>query len=129
MGDYRDGSDPLFDHLFHGFFVVFGIVFVLVIGTILVSLGRSARQWARNNDSPRVTETAVVVAKRSEVSGGSGDSSASTWYYVTFELQGGERVEIPMADNQYGLLAEHDRGLLNRQGTRFLGFDRTPQDR
>jgi hypothetical protein len=69
-----------------------------------------------------------VVAKRGHVSGGSGDSSSSTSYYVTFEVRGGERHELQLTGPQFGTLVEGDRGQLSMQGTRYKGFNRTPQD-
>jgi Protein of unknown function (DUF2500) len=75
------------------------------------------------------TSTASVVTKRGQFSSGTENSSSATSYYVTFELRGGERLEFQMLGAQYGQLAEGDRGRLTHQGTRYKGFDRTPQDR
>ena len=51
-------------------------------------------------------------------------SSASTSYYATFEVESGDRIELPLSGSEYGMLAEGDRGTLSFQGTRFLGFER-----
>ena len=48
-----------------------------------------------------------------------------TYYYVTFEVDSGDRMELGVEDAEYGLLVEGDRGRLTFQGTRFLGFERT----
>jgi Protein of unknown function (DUF2500) len=111
------------------FFAFFGLIVTVIVGAILIAIVRGTILWAKNNNSPRVTEAAVVVTKRGHRSSGTGDSSPSTSYFVTFELRGGERTEIRMTGQQYGQLAENDRGQLIRQGTRYLGFDRTPRDR
>ena len=81
-------------------------------------------QWSRNNASPVETLTARVTGKRTSVSGGHGDSSASTWYHATFELPDGRRDELAISAKDYAQLAEGDRGQLTRQGTRFKGFRR-----
>ena len=67
----------------------------------------------------------MVVAKRTEVSGGGNNTMASTNYYTTFELESGERLELHVKPRDYSVIAEGDRGVLTRQGTRFLGFDRS----
>ena len=48
----------------------------------------------------------------------------STSYYVTFEVESGDRMEFLMAGHEYGLLMEGDKGKLSFQGTRYLGFER-----
>lgn len=60
-----------------------------------------------------------MVAKRTEIS-----RSSNTWYYATFEVESGDRMEFPMQGKVYGLMAEGDRGKLTFQGTRFLEFER-----
>ena len=53
-----------------------------------------------------------------------GHTSASTTYYVTFEVASGDRMELRLQGHEYGLIVEGDRGELTFQGTRFLGFTR-----
>ncbi len=117
--------------------VLFGILFVLVFSVVIFLLVRALLEWHRNNRSPRLTVGARVVSKRMDVSSHStpvgGDVTgahgmsvtAHTWYYVTFEVEGGDRTELAVTGEEYGLLAEGDRGQLHVQGTRYLGFDRT----
>ncbi|WKL05192.1 DUF2500 domain-containing protein [Paenibacillus amylolyticus] len=56
-----------------------------------------------------------------------GDSSATTRYYVTFEFDNGERTELIVGGNHYGMMVENDRGMLTYQGTRFKHFERDVQ--
>lgn len=119
------------------FQVMFVIVFIVVIGTFVVTAIRGIRQWSKNNQSPRLTVEATVAAKRTDVSvhhhGNAGDASgahgyhtsSSTSYYVTFQVESGDRMELEMSGNEYGFLVEGDRGRLTFQGTRYLGFERT----
>lgn len=106
------------------FFVFFVIIFTLVIGTFIFVAVKGISQWSKNNKSPVLTVPAEIVAKRTETSGGHGDSSASTWYYVTFQVQSGDRMELGVTSNEYGMLAEDDLGILTFQGTRYQGFER-----
>lgn len=115
-----------------GFDVLFTLVFLLVIGTFVVTAVRGIFQWNKNNHSPRLTVEATVVAKRTDVShhhhsGGvnhAGHTTTSTHYYVTFQVESGDRMELSMDGHAYGMLVEGDRGKLSFQGTRYLGFER-----
>lgn len=131
MGMYGfDGMGPLDSFLFGGGFqILFFLIFALVIGLFIVTAVRGIRQWHRNNNSPRLTVDAAVAAKRTEVShhhhhGAGNTHHTSTWYYVTFQVESGDRIELPVSGREYGLLAEGDRGRLTFQGTRYLGFAR-----
>ena len=102
-------------------FIGLGIVAMLILFGFLIFGGVST--WVRNNNSPVETNNAVVVAKRTNVSGG-GDSEAVTAYFVTFEREDGSRREFRVRPDDYGYFAEGDVGLLMNQGTRYLGFKR-----
>lgn len=109
--------------------LLFFLVFFLVLGIILVNIFRGIKEWNHNNHSPRLTVDATVVAKRTNVShhhrSGSGvHHSTSTTYFVTFQFDSGDRMELGMQGHQYGLLLEGDKGKLTFQGTRYLGFER-----
>ena len=117
-------------------FSAFGAMFVLMFGVMLVlfivTAVRGISTWNKNNHSPRLTVAATVAAKRQNTSvhhhhnGGARGMhiTTSTAYYVTFQFQSGERLELRMSGSEYGLLAEGDSGELTFQGTRYLGFDR-----
>ncbi len=108
-------------------FLLIPAFFVVVFGVIIVGAAKGLSEWARNNSLPVVSAPARVVAKRTATSGTVGPAaggSVSTWYYATFELDSGERREFALDGVAYGLLAEHDRGTLTYQGTRYHGFRR-----
>lgn len=119
--------------LFPIFFVA---VFSIVIITFIVTLVRGIGQWNRNNHSPQLTVEATVVTKRLDVShtqhANAGDqtgahgyhTSSSTDYYVTFQVESGDRMEFHISGQEYGMLMEGDTGRLTFQGTRYLGFER-----
>ena len=48
----------------------------------------------------------------------------TTMYYVTFQVDSGDRIELNLNGNEYGMLIEGDKGKLSFQGTRYLGFMR-----
>lgn len=113
------------------FELMFPIVFLLVIGIFIVTAIRGLSEGNRNNHSPRLTVEATVVAKRTNVSHhhhNTGDSvphtHTSTTYYVTFQVESGDRMELCVDGREYGMLIEGDCGTLDFQGTRYLGFTR-----
>ena len=116
---------------FDMFSIMFTIVFVLVISTFIVTAVKGIGQWNKNNNSPRLTVPATVVSKRTNVTrhhhggaNGHHHHHTSTTYYVTFQVESGDRMELHVAGHEYGLLVEGDNGRLTFQGTRYLGFER-----
>ena len=101
-------------------FLMFTVVFIVILVKII-------GQWHNNNQSPRLTVPAVVVAKRGHTThhhDAGNLSHSSTTYYVTFQIESGDRLERHVPHSQFGYLVEGDRGDLTFQGTRFLGFER-----
>ena len=114
------------------FMALFILVFLMILGTFLAMLLRGIGQWSRDNRAPRLTVGALVTAKRTNVSrhsgaGGVGHTTRSTTYYATFEVESGDRMELQLSGQDYGLLVEGDRGYLTFQGSRYLGFEREQQ--
>ena len=101
--------------------VMFLLVFGLAFGTIVGTLVRRGKQEKQNNNSPRLTSEATVVAKRMQVRG----DHAHTSYYATFQFESGDRLEMEIPHDRFGYLVEGDKGKLHFQGTRFLDFERT----
>lgn len=121
--------DYAFDSAFSGFQVMFSIVFVLMIGVFVVVIVKNLAEWSNNNASPRLTVEATVVTKRNQVShhdhvGDSTGCHTSTTYYVTFQVESGDRMEFHVEGNEFGMLVEGDKGKLSFQGSRYLGFER-----
>ena len=112
---------------FFGLFeFMFVAVFIMVFGIFLFIAVKSVSQWNKNNHSPRLTVPATVVTKRSSHhhGGANGHHHSSTSYYVTFQVESGDRMELHVEGTEYGLLVEGDHGRLTFQGTRYLGFER-----
>ena len=126
---FYSGFDALFS-------ILFPLVFLVVLGMILFTVVSNLRTWSKNNASPRLTVPATVVAKRTNVSrhhtyifldmscSDCYTSTSATTYYVTFQVESGDRMELRLSGTEYGQLAEGDTGKLSFQGTRYLGFER-----
>ena len=113
------------------FQIMFTLTFLLVIGMFIFTAAKGIGEWNKNNQSPRLTVPATVVAKRTNVSrhhhgeaNGHHHHTTSTTYYVTFQVESGDRMELHVAGTEYGMLIEGDNGKLTFQGTRYLGFER-----
>ena len=108
------------------FFSMFFIIFALIIGIFIVMAVKGIGTWNQNNQSPRLTVDAVIVSKRMDVRHHrqANHSGSSTSYYVTFQVENGDRMELQVDCPEFGLLIVGDRGRLHFQGTRYLGFDR-----
>lgn len=115
-----------------GFEIVFFIIFAVVLIIFIVTAARGIGQWHKNNNSPRLTVPAAVVSKRTQVTRQNHSHDAepmmhttsTTWYYATFQVESGDRMELSVSGSEYGMLAEGDTGNLSFQGTRFLDFER-----
>ena len=112
---------------------IFPIFFILVAALVVFTIIRGLAEWNKNNQSPRLTVDATVVAKRENTTHYQDNANyevthtttmrTSTTYYVTFEVESGDRMEMCVDGQEYGMLAEGDSGKLTFQGTRYLGFD------
>ena len=116
--------------MFMLFEFMFLIIFVMVFGMIIFQFVTGIGTWHKNNQSPRLSVSATIVAKRENIThhshANAGDlsgthgyhSTSSTSYYVTFQVESGDRMELPVSGREYGMLAEGDIGKLSFQGTR-----------
>ena len=127
MGGFGFG----FDLMWFFFPILFVFMFSLIVGVFVVVSVKGIRQWRKNNASPVLTVEAQVVAKRVNVSdndhtdsNGMSHRSSGTSYYVTFQVESGDRMEFHVSGDEYGMLAEDDKGRLTFQGTRYQGFVR-----
>lgn len=101
--------------------VMIALGFIFIAGTVIFTFAHLAKNNKINNSMPKVCVHAKAISKRTNVFG---RHHASTCYYVTFELDNGERTELSVFGSVYGMIVEGDEGLLTFQGTRFLGFER-----
>ncbi len=100
--------------------VIFFILFFAVIG-------KNIYQWFKNENSPRLTVPARIVDMRRQTHHHHhkhGHHHSHT-YYVSFEVESGDRMELQVSRSEYGMLTVGERGKVSFQGTRYLGFERT----
>lgn len=121
-----------FDSGFGLFFSIFPVLFAAAFLFILI---KGVSQWRKNNNSPRLTVECVVVDKRTDTtthstpvagdaSGAHGfHTSTSTDYYVTFQVESGDKIELCVSGSEYRQLSVGDQGKMAFQGTRYLGFE------
>jgi len=102
------------------FIVLFFIVFFLIIG-------KNMTQWFKKENSPRLTVPAKIVDMRRKTHHhhSNGHHHHSHTYHITFEVESGDRMELKVHRNEYGLLTVGESGMLSFQGTRYLGFERS----
>ena len=130
MGFGYNEFDTGFDMGFQLFDVMFYLIFFLILGMFIFMIVKGLSTWNKNNQSPRLTVDATVVAKRTDVTHhyyGDDMATHATWYYATFQVESGDRMEFSVDGMEYGMLAEGDTGKLSFQGTRYLSFERERQ--
>ena len=117
-------NNPLrsFDFMFSVAPIIIGIIFIAVLVIIVLQVIKAVTSGIKNNNAPVLTVTACVVAKRGQANNDLGNEPLG--YYVTFQMESGDRMEFKVPDAEYGLLAESDEGQLTFQGTRYKGFER-----
>ena len=104
---------------------LFPVLFLTFFAFFFVMVFRSVKQWNKNNHSPRLTVEVTVVGRRSHRSTGGQNHMAHTNYYITFQVESGDRMELHIPAQEYGYIIEGDKGKLTFQGTRFLSFERS----
>ena len=111
---------------FSMFEILFTLMFCLIFGMFIFTIIKGISQWNKNNHSPKLTVDATVVTKRDHVSHHhhNNHTTHSTTYYVTFQVDSGDRMEFHVSSSEFGMLVEGDYGRLTFQGTRYLGFER-----
>lgn len=110
---YNDGFSSIIS-------IIVPLGFITVFGFIIYAVFSNIKEGVKNNNSPLLSVPAQVVTKRTAVRG---DHSYTT-YFVTFEVQSGDRMEFEVKGEQFGQLVEKDLGLLAFQGSRFVSFER-----
>lgn len=101
------------------FLMTAATIVVLVGGPIVVAIILATRHRPADRSSTRAQAEARVVDKRVLTTG-----AADQHYYVTFQFPDGNRAELAVPASEAGFLVIGDEGLLDWQGTRYLGFAR-----
>lgn len=134
-GSFGSGFDAMFTIIP----IIMVIGFVVVIGGIIFSVGK----YAKNKSAPQESVHARVVAKRMDVRHHTNHhnhlhdhdhhhgsmhttNSSRTYYYITLEFDNGVRQEYLDVKNLYGLVVEGDTGYALTQGEWIVAFERNP---
>lgn len=92
----------------------FGLLtFLGIIGVVIFYI-------IRNNRQPKLQVSATVVTKRTS----NHSKATDRHYFVTFQVESGDRIEFWVDSFQYSELKQDDCGILTFQGTRFIGFEK-----
>lgn len=105
------------------------ILFVVILGILAATAAGGLLRTFGNRSQPVLSVHSVIVGKRTEVSHrhdtDTSVSRSDTKYYMTFEVESGDRLEFVVSGVEYGQCAEGDEGKLTFQGRRFYGFERS----
>ena len=131
MNEGIEVLDKLLSNLFGKAFAGMAVVLMIpILGFILllvVAFWLIKKQGSAYNKIPRIVAPATIVSKRTHISGSSTVNhghSTHSYYYVTFQMESGDRMELHVPRNEVGLLVEGDHGMLTFQGSRYLSFER-----
>ena len=106
------------------------LFFIIVFSILIFNIVKGIKEWNHNNKQPVLSVAAKIVSKRSHTSRSASNHNGhihhhtTTSYFVTFEVESGDRMEFRISGKEYGLLAEGDIGKLTFQGTRYHEFER-----
>lgn len=139
-GNDKKGVSVIFPDLFFRAPAMFQLFFLAVLAIIVFTVIMSVIRFTQNATAPVLQVWARVVGKRTQVSGHTNvtmhghaggmhphpvhQGSTHTSYYITFETDDGQRLELTAGGRQYGLLAEGDTGILTYQGEWYKDFVR-----
>lgn len=104
------------------------IISILIVVIIIIIIVKGIKQSSYNKSQPKLTVNAKAVSKRTKVTGGMNNSNINrghTYYYVTFQFESNDRLELKMNGSEFGMIVEGDNGKLTFQGNKFYGFERT----
>lgn len=110
------------------YIISFIVMFSIIIGLSLIIV---VRQWWKNKRSPLIVTQSTISDKRieehyirSKKNAGLGYWTRKVLiYYITFNLEGGEHIELRVNKLEYAELKKGASGKLTFQGTRYIGFE------
>ena len=106
-----------------GFDMLIFVAVFLVMSAAVVFCFQNFTQWQRNQTAPRLIVGADVVSKRGDDPGDAENPPPLNGdYFVTFEMEGGDRMELKLPGRDFRRIAEGDFGRLTFQGSRYIAF-------
>ncbi len=98
-----------------------GTALLAILGLMLVARLTSRVKVEGEGTRDVFSVEAKVLGKRQALT----EEAKAMRYFVTFQKMDGNRVELPVPGEDYGLLAEGDEGILVVQGEDYMVFHRT----
>lgn len=103
-----------------------GGMLAIVLLMLVAKLTSMVNVEEKEGKKPVYSMEAVVKGKRTLVEADPDNLTVpKTTYYLTFHKRDGNRVELQVPGEDYGLAAEGDEGILVWQGDEFIVFKRT----
>lgn len=103
-----------------------GGLLAIVLLMLVAKLTSMVHIEEKQGEKPVYNMQAVVKGKRTLVEADPENPSVpKTTYFLTFQKHDGNRVELQVPGEDYGLAAEGDEGILVWQGDEFVVFKRT----
>lgn len=119
-------SHIMSDTVPHILLVVLLVFFAGFLFFLIFKIIKTTKEWQKNNKAPVEELAATVVSKRVSATFGKKkmEGADSGNFHVRFELENGKTEEFHVFEEQYAAVEVGDSGVLHRQGTRFLGFEK-----
>lgn len=99
------------------------ILFTLVLIFLIYLFIRFIKNESYNHRAPLLKVKAEVVSKRREYFR-QRRTIGFHYYFVTFEIEGGDRLEFRVDSGTFGVLLKGDQDYLSFKGTDFIDFVR-----
>ncbi len=115
------------DTLFHIILIVLLVIFAAFLIFLIRKILQTSQEWKQNNQAPREAVPATVVSKSAERFSKKEKHLAGAdngIFHVRFRLEDGTEAEFHVFEEQYADMEEGNTGVLHRQGTRFLRFEK-----
>lgn len=103
-----------------------GAMAAILLLMLVAKLTSMVNVEAKTGEKPVYSMEAIVKGKRTLVEADENNPAVpKTTYFLTFHKRDGNRVELRVPGEDYGLTAEGDEGILVWQGDEFIVFKRT----
>ena len=100
---------------------------ICLIAVFILRFGGNFKEWKQNQQHPRLAVEVLISSKRTHHTHhyikGRQIGKGTITYYVTFQLDDGDHIEVKMSEKEYDMLFVGKRGILTFQGTKFFMFD------
>ena len=111
------------------YIILFIIPFVAIVGISIIFI---VVHWIKNKRPPRIVVHSAISNKRIQMDNVYRLRNAAPGmrthklitYYVTFDLETGEQIELRVSKLKYSELRKGCKGKLTFQGTRYIGFEK-----